>query len=138
MPRHDAFERSLRFLKSMHHYVDLGMQLQSVGPGKAVIVLPYDERLIGDPDTKVIHGGAVSALLDTCAGTAVSVHPEMRSGIATLALNISYMRPAQPGLDITARAECFHMGRNIAFIRASASDGEASRPLATATGQFAV
>jgi uncharacterized protein (TIGR00369 family) len=106
--------------------------------GVAVIELPYDERLVGDPETGVIHGGAVSALMDTCCGAAVMSHPQNLGGTATIDLRIEYMRGAKPGDRITARAECFHVTRSVAFVRATATDSDADNPVAACTGAFTV
>lgn len=127
-----------QFIEAIPHSKALGMTLMKIGDGVAVISMPYDEKLIGDPETGVIHGGAVSALMDTCGGAAVMCHPSGAGATATLDLRIDYMRAATPGQTITARAECYHMTRNVAFVRACAMDEDTENPVATANGAFTV
>ncbi len=116
----------------------LGLEILELGGGVAVIRMPYSEMLVGDPDTGVIHGGAVSTLMDTCGGAATIAHPANAGGTATIGLRIDYLRAAAPGQAITARAECHHVTRSVAFVRATAHDDDTGRPVATATGTFTV
>jgi uncharacterized protein (TIGR00369 family) len=136
MPEIETIAR--QFIEALPHSHELGMRLQGIGEGWAAISMPYDPRLIGDPETGVIHGGAVSALMDTACGAAVMSHPQAGFSTATLDLRIDYMRPATPGQTIKTRAECHHVTRTVAFVRAVAMDDDETRPVAMATGAFTV
>lgn len=114
------------------------MRIDRIAEGEVDISMPYDARFVGDPHTGVIHGGAVSALMDTCGGAAVMSHASGPVSTATIDLRIDYMRPATPGERITAHAWCYHMTRNVAFVRAVAHDADKDRPVATATAAFTV
>jgi uncharacterized protein (TIGR00369 family) len=131
-------EIARQFIEAIPFSGALQMQLEEIGAGVAVISMPWAEALVGDPKTGVIHGGAVSALMDTCGGAAVMCHPQALAGTATLDLRIDYMRAATPGQRITARAECYHVTRSVAFVRAEAWDEDRSLPVAAATGAFTV
>ena len=127
-----------RFIEALPHCRALAMAVEDVGDGEATMSMPYDKKLIGDPATGVIHGGAVSALMDTCGGTAVMAHSSGPQTTATLDLRIDYMRAAKPGRAVTAHAICYRMTRSVAFVRAVATDGDPDDPVATATGAFTV
>lgn len=131
-------ELARRFIEAIPHSRALGMTLLDIGEGTAEMAMPYDARLVGDPNSGVIHGGAVSALLDTCCGAAVVSHPNAPASTATIDLRIDYMRPATPGQAIRTRATCYHMTRTVAFVRAVAMDDDAERPVAAATAAFTV
>lgn len=138
MDSEDKLRLARQFIEAIPHARALEMRLDVIGGGVAEISMPWREDLVGDPRTGVIHGGAVSALMDTCCGAAVMSHPEAPAGTATIDLRIDYMRAATPRQRITARAEVFHITRTVAFLRATAHDEEVGLPVATATGAFTV
>ncbi|MBA3810186.1 MAG: PaaI family thioesterase [Caulobacteraceae bacterium] len=129
-------ERAARMAQETPHAAALGLRLVSAEPGIAVLEVPYRADLVGDPRSGVLAGGVLTSLLDHTCGLAVASAAGPDRGTATLDLRIDYMRPAEPGRDIIARAECYKLTRTIGFVRASAFEDEAGDPIATAQAAF--
>lgn len=134
----DKVALARQFIEGIPHAKALGLKLNDIGNGEAVIELPYAPHLVGDPDKGTVHGGAVSAAMDTCCGAAVMSHPAAPAGTATIDLRIDYMRGATPGQTIRTHATCYHITRNVAFVRVVACDDDTDHPVATAAGSFTV
>jgi uncharacterized protein (TIGR00369 family) len=99
--------------------------------------LRYRPEIVGDADTGVVAGGAVTTMLDEVCGQAVHMHlRDFEMSIATLDLRIDYMRPAEPGLDVFAHAHCYKATRSVAFIRAVAYDRDPADPVAAVQAAF--
>ena len=131
---HDVAEH----LENVPHSKAIGMKYVEHGEDHCTLKLTYSEHLIGDPDTGVIHGGAITALLDNAAGLIArpkDMHREV-AAIATLDMRIDYMGPATPGRDVYAQAHCFKRTKNVAFVRAVAYIESSEDPIATATATF--
>jgi uncharacterized protein (TIGR00369 family) len=124
------------FVDAIPHNRALGMKVVSLERAVAVFDLPYDEKLVGNPDTGVLHGGAITALLDACSGAAVFAALSEWVPIATLDLRIDYLRAGEAGKTIRARAHCYRLTRNVAFTRAVAYHDDEDDPIATSMGTF--
>jgi uncharacterized protein (TIGR00369 family) len=118
------------------HAAHLGIRVVETGPGFGVCALPFREELIGDPRRRVIFGGAITTLIDHASGLAVACAVEKLTAIATIDLRVDYLRAAEPDLRLCARADCYRLTRNVAFVRAVAWDRSASDPFASALGTF--
>lgn len=138
MDQEQKIRLARQFISGLPYARALALEMEDIGDGRAVISMPYDPKLVGDPATGVIHGGAVSGLMDTTGGAAVMSHPSSPGGTATIDLRIDYMRSASPGQTIVAKAEVYHITRSVAFVRAVALDDDLENPVATATGAFTV
>jgi uncharacterized protein (TIGR00369 family) len=60
-----------RLIAHVPHARLLQMTVVDVGPGECRIRLPYSDRLVGNPETGVVHGGVITTLLDQCGGSSV-------------------------------------------------------------------
>ena len=114
----------------------IGLKLERIGNGQAIMTMPYQKKLIGDPKTGVLHGGVITTLLDSCCGAAVMTAGDPKLPTATIDLRIDYMRPAEPKQILVAEAKCYRVTTSVVFVRATAHDGVKKIPVATATGAF--
>ena len=131
-----AFARG--FSEGVPHNKALGITIVEMSRERTVFRLPYDLRFVGNPDTGVLHGGPITALLDGASGAAVFAALTAWVPIATLDLRIDYLRPAEPGRDVLATATCYRMTRNVAFTRAIAYHDDEAEPIASAVGTFMI
>ena len=116
---------------------EIGMRLHRAEDSVAVLSVPYDAAMVGEPESGVLHGGVITALLDTACGWSVMTMGVKIAGVATLDLRIDYMRPATAGETVYARAECYRLTRSVGFARAIAYHAETEAdPVATAQGAF--
>jgi len=118
------------------HNHALGLKLLDSGPGEATVELPYADFLVGNPETGVLAGGAVTTLIDASCGSAVFLKMGRFAPLVTLDLRIDYLRPARPGISLISVAECYRLTRQVAFVRALVHQGDKSNPVASAQGTF--
>ena len=89
--------RARNFLSVLRHCQHLQMTVERADEDGLVLRLPYSDQIVGNPVTGVIHGGAITTLMDTCCGiSTVCYLPEFEI-CPTLDLRIDYMHPAEPG-----------------------------------------
>jgi uncharacterized protein (TIGR00369 family) len=113
----------------------IGLHYLAIGEARIGTGLAYDARLVGKAQTGVLHGGAVTALIDETAGGAIVNATGGSQAVATVDLRIDYMRPAEPGQPLYCLAHCYRTTRRIAFFRAEAFHTP-DRPVALGTGTF--
>jgi len=125
-------------LAQIPHAHAIGMTLVRHDASGCLVKVPYAAHLVGDPDTGVVHGGVLTALLDNTCGMAVRDPDTARGDVsmATLDLRIDYMGAAEPDRDIFAQAHCYKRTRNVAFVRATAFQDSPDDPIATCVASF--
>ncbi|RLU01829.1 MAG: PaaI family thioesterase [Ketobacter sp.] len=125
------------FLHGVRHSMELGMALEEITPQGLVVRLPYSDKIIGNPDTGVIHGGAITSLMDQACGLAVAQAMAPDFDITpTIDLRIDYMRPAEPGKDVFAYVESYRKTRSVVFTRGIAYQDNRDEPIAHCVANY--
>ena len=115
----------------------LSFRITKVEKGHVWGIQPWKDRLVGDPDTGVIHGGVLTGFLDNLCGPAAMSALSTPHYVATLDLRIDYLKPARPPEAVIAHAECFKVTRSIAFARGLAYHEDApDDPIASVAATF--
>lgn len=124
------------FVAHLPHGQALGIEVVSEDfeRGHCMLRLPYREDLVGNPETGVVHGGVITALLDTLGVACVLARKIPTQG--TLDLRIDYLRSAEPGVALLAEAECYRVTRHVAFVRGGCHQGDPGHAVANLTGTF--
>ena len=118
------------------HCADIGVKVEEISETDVVMRLPYDERFVGNPVSGVLHGGIITTLIDSASGMCIYVKMQKYVPIATLDLRIDYLKSAEPGRDVIARATCYRLTRQIAFVRAIAYHDDPDDPIANSVSTF--
>lgn len=121
---------------AMPHGQALGLDLVTLEKGRVTLSLPYDERLVGNPQTGTLHGGVITTLLDSAAGLSVFTVLDDIAPIATLDLRIDYLKPATPGRAVIGHAHCYRHTRNVAFVWGLAFHDDRDDPIAHCAASF--
>ncbi|MCV2871243.1 PaaI family thioesterase [Defluviimonas sp. WL0050] len=149
-------ERRDAALKAIVHGVPyiqfLGIEFERRGD-ELTAVLPFDEKLIGNPMLPAIHGGVTAAFLEVAAIIELSwslIWEEMESGRLdpktldpnhlprlpkTIDFTVDYLRTGLPR-DAYARARVNRSGRRYASVHVEAWQDNRSRLFAQGTGHF--
>jgi uncharacterized protein (TIGR00369 family) len=114
-----------------------GIRLEQVEGEELTLRLPYRAELVGNPDTGVVHGGALTVLLDQTLGIAGLCCDRVGNMMtATLDLRIDHLGVAPPGRDILATARVYRSTRRVLFVEGIAYSDSREYPVARATGSW--
>jgi len=144
--RRDA---ALRLLVAGVPYIGfLGITLDRRGD-ELTAILPFEDRLIGNPAIPALHGGVTAAFLETAAIIELSwtlMWEAMEAGRIgpgaalpdlpkTIDFTVDYLRPGLPR-DAYARARVNRSGRRYASVHVEAWQDNRARLFAQGTGHF--
>jgi uncharacterized protein (TIGR00369 family) len=111
------------FIPSSPHAAKLGIEVVSLGSDEAVLALPFkpDLATIGE----VVHGGAISALIDTAAMAAAWATDEVPESVAgsTVSLSVNFAAAAI-AVDLRAEARVARRGGRLSFCEVTVTDPE--------------
>jgi uncharacterized protein (TIGR00369 family) len=108
----------------------LGMKLVELREGHARMELPYREEFVGDPFRPALHGGVISALLDTCGGAAAFSVVGPGDRVSTVDLRVDYLRPGRQDL-LVAEGRVLRAGNRVCVVRVTAYHvGDEGEPVA--------
>src|SRR6516165_5202949 len=79
------------FSDTIPHNKALGLKVLAVARGLASMQLDWRPELVGNPETGVVAGGPLTAMLDGCCGMAVATMLKDPKPFATLDLRIDYV-----------------------------------------------
>ena len=100
-------------------------------------ILPYDDRLVGNPLIPALHGGAIGALMEITASAGLLAAAELASLPKPIDVAIDYLRPGKPQ-DVYARASITRQGSRVANVRVDAWQDRRNAPIASLHGHFLI
>lgn len=115
---------------------NIGLTYLGFGDKRICTGLKWDESLVGNAETGVLHGGVVTALIDETAGGASVLATGNKFSVATIDLRVDYMRPAEPRCHIYCTAHIYKLTQRVVFFNAEAFHDDPSRAIAVGTGTF--
>ena len=107
------------------------------GAGGPALCMPFQPKLIGNPNLPALHGGVTGALLESAAIATVILEVEAPRLPKIVNISIDYLRPGRPA-DTYAWGRITRLGRRIVNVHASAWQDDPENPIATASSRFLI
>ena len=114
----------------------MGISMRAVG-GEMLGLLTYSDMLIGNAALPALHGGALSALLESTAIFQLLWDAETVVLPKTIDITFDYLRSGRP-VDTWAKGILTRQGRRVANVRVEAWQEDRQRPIAIAHGHFLI
>jgi uncharacterized protein (TIGR00369 family) len=95
----------------------LGIKAGDAREGWAVLLLPVRPEHIGDPRRPALHGGVLSALIDTAGGVAAWSALPPGETVSTVDLRVDFLEPARPEGTLEAEAQLVRKGNRVCHVR---------------------
>ena len=89
----------------------MNLKIEKVAIDGVLVRMPFNPSFCADEVKTLLHGGVLTALLDSVFGLANFVAIDGISSMATLDLRVDYLRPAKSRADVMVRAESGSMSR---------------------------
>ena len=116
----------------------LGISVEPGPTGELLARLRSAPHVVGNALLPALHGGAISALLESAAIFGLlweTREAEVLATPRTISITIEYLRSART-VDTLARAEITRHGRRVAAVRTVAWQEDPSKPVAAANVHF--
>lgn len=114
----------------------LGMQIDVRGEQFGTR-LPFDKKLIGNPNLPALHGGAIGGFLE-CTGLFFLLwHMDSTTMPKTINFTFDYLRSGQPR-DTFANVFMVKQGQRVVHVRVEAWQSTPEKPIAVGHGNFKV
>jgi uncharacterized protein (TIGR00369 family) len=110
----------------------LGVEVESVGPGTATLLLPVREEIMRNDG--IVHGGAIASVIDSAFAFAIIPLLADNERTVTIDLTIHYLRPLSSGVSKTV-ARVVRAGRRVVTVSAELFD-ENGKLAATALSTY--
>ncbi|WP_436792315.1 thioesterase family protein [Aliiglaciecola lipolytica] len=107
----------------------LGLKIDKLSADEVEVRLPWDDKLMGNPIHKILHGGVTAAILDTVGGVMAILYSikdfgdisldEFQgsfSNVGTIDMRVDYLRPGK-GKEFIATAKVIRKGKKVAVCR---------------------
>jgi uncharacterized protein (TIGR00369 family) len=115
--------------------LDLGLRVESVTKDRAVLRMPFSERIVRVGGT--VCGQALMSAADTAMVLALSSALGEFKPMTTVSQNVSFMRPIS-GQDVLVAARVIRLGKTLAFGEIELRAANDDRPAAHATTTYAI
>ena len=113
-------------------FLDLRTQMNG---DELTVVMPFADRLIGNPMLPALHGGSTAALLEMTAMAQVALAFPGARLPRPINVTVAYLRTGRPR-DVFARASISRAGRRVAHVLAEAWQDSRDQPIASLTAHF--